>query len=57
MRNKPENFANARDVRNLLETMIASQATRLIALENPSQQELLTIELEDAMQAVKDMEL
>lgn len=44
---KPENFANARDVRNLLERAIANQATRLIQMENPTQTELLTIEAVD----------
>lgn len=55
MQNAPENFANARDVRNLLENMIASQATRLISMSNPSEEDLLTIELTDAVAAIKDM--
>ena len=52
MEQKPDNFANARDVRNLLETMIAFQATRLISLGTPSKEELLLIEEEDARKAV-----
>ncbi len=44
---KPANFANARDVRNLLERAIANQATRLIQMEKPTQTELLTIEAVD----------
>ena len=46
---KPENFANARDVRNLLEHAIANHATRVIGLgrENPGKELLATIEPED----------
>lgn len=54
MEQKPDNFANARDVRNLLETMIAFQATRLISLGTPSKEELLLIEEEDARKAVME---
>lgn len=43
----PENFANARDVRNMLERAISNQATRLIAMENPTKEDLLTIESAD----------
>lgn len=46
---KPENFANARDVRNFMERAIANHATRVVALEDArSSKELLgTIEPED----------
>ena len=40
---RDENFGNARDVRNLFERIVASQANRVAALEAPSDQELLTI--------------
>lgn len=42
-----ENFANARDVRNMLERAISNQATRLISMANPSKEDLLTIESAD----------
>lgn len=44
---RPENFANARDVRNMLERAISNQATRLISMVNPSKEDLLTIEASD----------
>lgn len=44
---RPENFANARDVRNMLERAISNQATRLIGMENPTKEDLLTIESTD----------
>ena len=54
MENPPENFANARDIRNLLETMIAAQATRLISLGVPTKEQLQTLEAEDALKAIED---
>ena len=46
---KPENFANARDVRNLLEHAIANHATRVVSMgkDNPSKELLSTLEPED----------
>lgn len=44
MMQMPENFANARDVRNFLEQAITNQATRLIQVTNPTREQLLTIE-------------
>ena len=41
--NKPEGFANARDVRNYLEKAIANQATRLIKIKEPTMKDLQTI--------------
>lgn len=43
----PENFANARDVRNYMEKAITNQATRIVNIENPSKECLSTMELED----------
>lgn len=40
-------FANAREVRNLLEKSLRSQADRLSGLENPSDEMLMTLTLED----------
>ena len=45
--NKPDNFANARDVRNFLEKSISNQATRIVSVENPDKEVLQTIEKED----------
>ncbi len=47
--NKPKNFANARDVRNLLEHAIANHATRIVALgqESPGKELLSTLEPQD----------
>ena len=47
MQNKPENFANARDVRNFLEKAIANHATRVVELANNDEETLETIEKED----------
>ena len=44
---KPENFANAREIRNYFETIVANQALRLSKVECPSQTELLTIITDD----------
>lgn len=47
--NKPENFANARDVRNFMEHAIAKQATRIVSITNAEGNKdlLSTIEAED----------
>ena len=44
---KPENFANARDVRNFMEKAISNQATRIVSVVNPDKDTLVTIEAED----------
>lgn len=54
MEQKPENFANARDVRNLLETIIAFQATRLVNLGTPTKEQLCILEEEDVRKAVRE---
>ena len=43
----PENFANARAVRNLFEEIITNQAGRIAAMENPSCEDLKMITSED----------
>lgn len=47
--NKPDNFANARDVRNFMEHAIANHATRVVEIKNASKDKtiLSTIEAED----------
>ena len=44
---KGENFANAREVRNLFEKIIANQAARVSALEDVDEETLSTITIED----------
>ncbi len=45
--NKPENYANARDVRNYFEKALVNQADRLTKLDNITDEQLSKIELED----------
>ena len=45
--NKPENFANARDVRNFFEKGLVNQANRLAGMENIADEDLTTLTLED----------
>ena len=40
---KGENFANARDVRNLFESIITNQATRVAEMKDPSENDITTI--------------
>jgi hypothetical protein len=42
-------FANAREARNLLEKSLRSQADRLSGLENPSDEMLMTLTMEDIL--------
>ena len=44
---KIENFANAREVRNMFEEIITNQARRVAKLENPAQEEIMMITLDD----------
>lgn len=50
---KPESFANARDARNYFERVISAQADRLAPIEAPTDEELMTLTLDD----VKDISL
>lgn len=45
--NRPENYANARDVRNYLEKAISNQATRIVQLKNVDKETLAILERED----------
>lgn len=45
--NKPETYANARDVRNYLEKAISNQATRIVQLKNVDKETLAVLEKED----------
>ncbi|MDE7262293.1 MAG: AAA family ATPase, partial [Oscillospiraceae bacterium] len=44
---RDENFGNARDVRNLFEKIVAAQADRVAGLENPTDDDIRTITVED----------
>ena len=45
--NKPENYANARDVRNFFEKALVNQANRLAGLEKIEDDRLSLLELSD----------
>lgn len=47
-----DNFANAREVRNLFEEIITNQARRVATLENPTSEDMMTITLEDLSDTV-----
>ena len=51
-----DNFANARDVRNLFEEIITNQARRIAAMENPSSEDMMTITLDDLFDTVDKKE-
>lgn len=53
LENKPENFGNARSVRNYLDKAISNQANRLISLENVDRDALVTLTVDD----IKDLSL
>lgn len=44
---RQENFANAREVRNIFEEMITNQARRVAGMENPTHEDMMTLTLED----------
>lgn len=46
----PENFANAREVRNMFEQFITNQARRIAAMENPSHEDMMTLTLADLVE-------
>ena len=48
-KNKPESFANARDARNYFERVISRQADRLAPIESPTDDQLMTITVEDVV--------
>lgn len=47
-----DNFANAREVRNLFEEIITNQARRVATLENPTSEDMMSIKLEDLADTV-----
>lgn len=44
---RDENFGNARDVRNIFEQEVARQANRVAAMDAPTREDLMKLELED----------
>lgn len=48
-KNKPANFANARDIRNFMEKAIANHASRIVSIEQASDEELTCIQKEDLL--------
>ncbi|MBD5162534.1 MAG: AAA family ATPase [Oscillibacter sp.] len=44
---RDDNFGNARDVRNLFEKIVAAQADRVAGLENPTDEDIRAITVED----------
>ena len=51
--NKGENFANAREVRNLFETIITNQASRVALIEHPTSEQIKLIDPEDLLQDIR----
>ena len=49
-----ENFANAREMRNMFEQIITNQARRVAAMENPSTEDLKLITMEDLVDEEAD---
>ena len=45
--NKNENFANARDIRNLFESIITRQAMRVSSMPLPTKEDMMTITVDD----------
>lgn len=50
-----DNFANAREVRNLFEEIITNQARRVATLENPSSEDMMKIVLADLSDKVEEV--
>lgn len=44
---RDKNFGNARDVRNIFERIVSDQANRIVTIDNPDVNELLTITMDD----------
>lgn len=51
---KQENFANAREVRNMFEEIITNQARRVAGMEQPSQDEMMLLTMEDLSEEISD---
>ena len=53
---KDENFANAREIRNLFEGIITNQATRVAEIDEPTDEQLNTIEKDDIKEFATEMD-
>lgn len=53
LKNKEENFSNARTVRNFYNNLIMEHAKRVVKIENPTKEELFVIKKEDFINVVK----
>jgi hypothetical protein len=51
---RQENFANAREVRNMFEDIITNQARRVAAMENPTHDDMMKITIEDLSDDIGD---
>ena len=51
---RKENFANAREARNLFEEIVTNQARRVAAIENPTHDDITTILVEDLYEPADD---
>ena len=51
---RQENFANAREVRNMFEDIITNQARRVAAMENPTHDDMMLITIEDLSDDIGD---
>jgi len=56
--NKDDNFANAREARNLFEAVVTNQATRVASIDNPTEEDMNTIDKADFQEfLVYDMKI
>ena len=51
---RQENFANAREVRNMFEDIITNQARRVAGMENPTHDDMMKITIEDLSDDIGD---
>ena len=51
---RQENFANAREIRNMFEDIITNQARRVAAMENPTHDDMMLITIMDLSEDVGD---
>ncbi len=49
-----ENFANAREVRNLFEEIITNQARRVAKMESPTSEDMMTLTIDDCLDTEAD---
>ena len=51
---RQDNFANAREVRNMFEDIITNQARRVATMENPTHDDMMKITIEDLSDDIGD---